>query len=433
MILVVDIQKGLETQTAECLVIREITGKPLLVVLNKIDMIDESNREKIVDKMTKKIRKVLEQTNFDQNTAIIPVSAKLGVNIECLTSTIMKTFENMKIHRHINSPLIFAYDHCFSIRGSGNVLSGTILSGEVQINDTIYFPQLKLERKVKSMQMFKKPVVKGICGDRLGICVTNLNSSLLERGLLTTSNQKSCLQHVSAVIIKFNKVKYFKRDIKSKTKFHCSIGHETSLGRLTLFSTTENNEEFNWNSTYQYEDILQNDEKEQQISRNLFCLLEFDNSVICYDDVLVIGSKLDADQSTKSCRIAFHGKISIMNSALHDKNTNETFLSNLKVYKTKTKQGNIQRMVNDHELIASNLFNKNTDRSKFIGMKCRLITGEQGIIADSFGQSGKVRICFKDPLEQSTIDLLKLNKSDMKIILQFKKSVFNKMKNEMIQ
>lgn len=433
MILVVDIQKGLETQSAESLVIGEITGTPLFVVLNKIDMIEESLRDKTVDKMTKKIRKVLEQTNFDQRIEIIPASAKLGVNIDSILSTIMAYFEKIKIRRDKNSSVIFAYDHCFVIRGSGNVLSGTMIQGEVHVNDVIYFPQLMLERKIKSMQMFKRSVEKGMSGDRLGICVTNIDSTLLERGLITTANQKSCLQHVSAVIIKFNKVKYFKRDIKSKSKFHCSVGHDTSLGTLTLFSSTEKGETFDWNSTYHYEDVFLSDGVEQQHSRNLFCLIEFDKSVICYDNVLLIGSKLDDDQSNKSCRIAFHGNISTTNSALDDKSSKENFLSNLKVYKRKIREGNVQRVVNDHELIVTNLFKKNTDISKFLGMRCQLGTGELGIIEDSFGKSGKVKICFKCPLEQSTIEILKLNKTDVKAILQFKKSVFNKMKNEMIQ
>lgn len=435
MILVIDIQKGIETQTAECLVIGEITKKPLIVVLNKIDIIEESLRDKTIDKMMKKVRKVLEQTTFDAEAEIVPVSAKLGLNIESLTSTIMRYLEKITIERDKQSPLIFAYDHCFAIRGSGTILSGTILRGEVSANDTIHFPMLKLDKKIKSMQMFKKPITKAVSGDRLGICVTNVDASLLERGLVTTATHKSCLQYVSAVIIKFNRVRYFKKDIKSKSKFHMSIGHETALGKVTFFSSNDNKDEFDWTSVYHYEDVLTHDEKEQQSPKSIFCLVEFENNVICHDNMLLIGSKLDADQTNKSCRIAFHGKISIMNAALNDKqsNANESFMSNLRVYKTKTKLGNVQRVVNSHELIAVNLFKKDTDRSKFIGMKCRLDTGDVGIVGDSFGLSGKVKVSFKDPLEQSTVDSLKQSKNEVKIILEFKKSVFNKAKNEMIQ
>ncbi|CAB4024896.1 Selenocysteine-specific elongation factor, partial [Paramuricea clavata] len=50
MILVVDINKGIQTQTAECLVIGQITCDKMIVVLNKIDLIPESKREHQIEK-----------------------------------------------------------------------------------------------------------------------------------------------------------------------------------------------------------------------------------------------------------------------------------------------------------------------------------------------------------------------------------------------
>ena len=51
MLLVIDITKGIQTQTAECLIIGEITCDQMLVVLNKIDLIDESQRQTTIDKV----------------------------------------------------------------------------------------------------------------------------------------------------------------------------------------------------------------------------------------------------------------------------------------------------------------------------------------------------------------------------------------------
>ena len=32
-------------------------------------------------------------------------------------------------------PLVYAVDHCFGIRGQGTIMTGTILSGKVSLND----------------------------------------------------------------------------------------------------------------------------------------------------------------------------------------------------------------------------------------------------------------------------------------------------------
>lgn len=46
MVLVIDVTKGIQTQTAECLVIGEILNDTLVVVLNKLDMLPEPREEK---------------------------------------------------------------------------------------------------------------------------------------------------------------------------------------------------------------------------------------------------------------------------------------------------------------------------------------------------------------------------------------------------
>ena len=51
MMLVVDVVKGIQTQTAECLVIGEIACSHLVVVLNKIDMVPVEKREATVAKV----------------------------------------------------------------------------------------------------------------------------------------------------------------------------------------------------------------------------------------------------------------------------------------------------------------------------------------------------------------------------------------------
>ena len=52
MMLVVDIGKGIQTQTAECLIIGEILCNKMIVVLNKIDLIEEKKRPAAIEKVS---------------------------------------------------------------------------------------------------------------------------------------------------------------------------------------------------------------------------------------------------------------------------------------------------------------------------------------------------------------------------------------------
>ena len=55
--------------------------------------------------------------------------------------------------------------------GQGTVMTGTVLSGGVRVGESVEIPSLALDRKVKSMQSFKKPVDSAIQGDRCGVAV----------------------------------------------------------------------------------------------------------------------------------------------------------------------------------------------------------------------------------------------------------------------
>ena len=164
MFLVIDIVKGIQTQTAECLIIGEICCDKLLIILNKLDLIEESKRQATVDKMSKRLLKTLENTKF-ANSQIVAVAANQQsivstaneINFENLTQPIanmnitnasstnmlnmdilLETIKNSTYFpekRNENGEFLFSVDHCFTIRGQGAVMTGTILNGQVKVND----------------------------------------------------------------------------------------------------------------------------------------------------------------------------------------------------------------------------------------------------------------------------------------------------------
>ena len=69
----------MQAQTAECLVVAEITTNQMLVVLNKVDLLPASGRErsKLVAKAQKLLRQTFAHTKF-ASPPIVVVSAKPG-------------------------------------------------------------------------------------------------------------------------------------------------------------------------------------------------------------------------------------------------------------------------------------------------------------------------------------------------------------------
>ena len=53
MLLVVDVVKGMQTQTAECLVIGEITCQKMIIVLNKVDLLPTEKKAQMIDRVSR--------------------------------------------------------------------------------------------------------------------------------------------------------------------------------------------------------------------------------------------------------------------------------------------------------------------------------------------------------------------------------------------
>ena len=148
-----------------------------------------------------------------------------------------------------NEEFLFLIDHCFPIKGQGSVVTGTVVRGNVKPNDDIEFPQILEKKKVKSMQMFHKPIERAFQGDRIGMLFTNLDSKLIERGIACSPGT---LRTSDGLVMSMRKINYFKQNVKTKAKFHITIDHQTVMGNLLLFTSKDKEEKFNLEKEYLY-------------------------------------------------------------------------------------------------------------------------------------------------------------------------------------
>ena len=247
--------------------------------------------------------------------------------------------------------------------------------------------------------------------------MTQFDPKLLERGTICTP---SSLPTVEAGIISVEKIPYYKGSVLTKAKFHISTGHDTVMGRLTFFGlycdnlsdsvasiekgaaklTLGDSNVIDYTREYLYQDeLLAPEAKKNSASGDAsskssfpvrqFALVEFEKPIVCQNHCLVIGSKLDTDIHANVCRIAFHGKLL---NGFTDAKYAINNLPKLKVYKTKVREGLVERAMSAHEVIGKNLFKKETNIQAFSGLKVTLSSGHAGTILGGFGQSGKVKI-----------------------------------------
>ena len=256
---------------------------------------------------------------------------------------------------------------------------------------------MKETRKVKSIQMFRKTRESAMQGDRVGICVTQFDPKLIERGIVCSPGALPLLHAAIAIVIP---ISHYKGDILTKAKFHISLGHETVMASCHFFGCEISDAQkdkittFEWNEEYVLLDKLDGGDGRQ----NHFVLLRFERPISVPLQCLIIGSKLDMDIHKNACRLAFHGTLL---QGIEPKNYAETVLPSLKIFKVKRKEGIVERKLDNQNVIVKSLFKKETNVHSFSGLKVNLSTGECGTIEGSFGQSGKTKVYI--PGEKSEI------------------------------
>ena len=226
-LIVIDINKGPQVQTGEHIImIESLNIENVIVTLNKIDLFKGNIEEEV-----KKIRNFFGSTSFGPNVPIFIVSAKNKEGLEELKEGILKIISNLHLKRDIAGDIIIPIDHYFPIKGIGAILTGTLLSGQLKISQTLDILPIKSSGRVKSIQIFHQNVENAKAGDRIGINMKGIDIRRLYRGCYATNNAEA-FDYCDIIEVKSNNHKLFKPKTSFGTQVHITIGMLTIVGRI---------------------------------------------------------------------------------------------------------------------------------------------------------------------------------------------------------
>jgi len=200
-ILVVSATDGAMPQTREhILLARQVGVKYLVVFLNKVDQVDDTD---IIELVELELRELLQ--NYDYPSDEVPFisgSALLALQAIELNPKIKrgedhwvdKIFELMDAidkyiptpTREIDKPFLMAVEDVFSITGRGTVATGRIERGIVNVGDIVEVVGLLNTRTttVTGLEMFQKILEKGLAGDNIGILLRGVLKTEILRGMV---------------------------------------------------------------------------------------------------------------------------------------------------------------------------------------------------------------------------------------------------------
>lgn len=200
-ILVVAATDGPMPQTREhILLARQMQVPEIVVFLNKVDMLGESDAE-LLDLVEMELHELLESKGY-KDAAIVRGSALKALEgdakyvdaVKQLMATVDEKIPTPA--RLVDKPFLMPIEDVFSISGRGTVATGRVEQGIVKINDKLELVGLGPTRDTVAtgLEMFNKILDQAMAGENVGILLRGVEKNQIERGMVLAA-PKSCTPH----------------------------------------------------------------------------------------------------------------------------------------------------------------------------------------------------------------------------------------------
>ncbi|MCT7470554.1 selenocysteine-specific translation elongation factor [Aliarcobacter cryaerophilus] len=198
VMLVVSAKEGLMPQTIEHIEILSLLGiKNLILVITKKDLVDE----KTLKEQELKIVEFLNEFEFNIKF-IKAVSIYDEKSIEDLKNTLFTISNSTKNEENF---FRFYVDRVFSVKGSGTVVTGTVLGKKIELEEKVFIPHLQKETKIKNIQVHNQNAIEANISSRAALNLSSVDINSLQRGDIIT--KKGFLRGFDTIDISFKCLK----------------------------------------------------------------------------------------------------------------------------------------------------------------------------------------------------------------------------------
>jgi selenocysteine-specific elongation factor len=232
VMLVIAADEGVMPQTREHLAICQLLRvKEGLVALTKADLVDEDWLELV----SEDTREFLKGT-FLEGKPIVPVSAKTAQGIDELKRALQDLVARVP-PKQLEGKFRLPVDRVFTIRGFGTVVTGTLFSGAIRVEDRVEIYPKGIEAKVRGLQVHNASVLEAVAGQRTAINLQGIDKVELKRGdvlghpgeFAPTFMLDAVLQHLADA----------SRPLRHRARVRLHVGTSEIMGRVILLDRDE--------------------------------------------------------------------------------------------------------------------------------------------------------------------------------------------------
>jgi selenocysteine-specific elongation factor len=230
--LVIAADEGVMPQTREHMEICKLLDiKSGLVVLTKIDMVDSA----WLDLVKEDLAAYLSGT-FLENAPVIEASSVTGDGIEALLKAIddlVKLIPKRDPGNFFRMPI----DRVFTMKGFGTVVTGTTISGSINIGDDVTVYPQGVSSRIRGIQVHNNETDRVSAGLRTAINLQGVEKTQIQRGNILAS--KDSLKSTYMVDVELELLPSSPRRLKNRSKARFHSGTTEIISTVVLLDRDE--------------------------------------------------------------------------------------------------------------------------------------------------------------------------------------------------
>jgi selenocysteine-specific elongation factor len=232
VVMVIAADEGIMPQTREHMEICTLLSiRHGLIALTKNDLVDEEWREMVKEDIIHFV-----EGTFLENAPIIPLSSTTGEGLPDLLNALDEISSKIPAHQ-LSGLFRLPVDRVFSMKGFGTVITGSLVSGSINVGDTIMVYPSGVTSKIRGIQVHNQSVERAESGMRTAINFQGLDKASVNRGdvLALPGSLKSSYM----IDIQLNFLKSNEKSMKNRTRVRFHSGTSEIMGNLILLDREE--------------------------------------------------------------------------------------------------------------------------------------------------------------------------------------------------
>ncbi|MCL8207656.1 MAG: selenocysteine-specific translation elongation factor [Actinomycetia bacterium] len=231
VLLVVAADEGVMPQTREHLAILRLLGvEHGLTVLTKVDLVEADWLDLVRADTAEALA-----GSFLADAPILPVSAVTGEGIPELLAELDRLADSVP-PRDTTGLLRLPVDRVFTVRGFGTVVTGTMTSGQLAVDEVVTVLPEDLRTRVRGLEVHGQRVERAMAGQRVAVNLGGVERSLVRRGQVLARPGTFSPVTVATLLLTLLEDA---SPLKHRGRVHTHTGTQEALARVYFFDREE--------------------------------------------------------------------------------------------------------------------------------------------------------------------------------------------------